>query len=107
MVYGPAEADDSPAAAGAALALEDLALERAEALTREARRRHDDQPAGWRAAEAYDEYSLKLTAAELAALTEQIDRLVRPFITMTREGAPADADVALLRLLAFRHPQSP
>ncbi len=72
-----------------------------------ARRRRDDQPADWRAAEAYHGYALKLTAAELAELTDQIDRLVRPFIAMTRQDAPTDADVALLRLLAFRHPQSP
>jgi predicted ArsR family transcriptional regulator len=107
LAYGPVEAGRSPAAAGAALVLDELSLARGEELTRRARRRHDEQPTAWRAAEAYDDYALKLTAAELAELTEQIDRLVRPFIAMTRRDAPAEADVALLRLLAFRHPQSP
>jgi hypothetical protein len=48
-----------------------------------------------------------MTAAELAELTARIDGLVRPFITMTRQDAPEDAQVVLLRLLAFRYLQSP
>lgn len=107
LTYGPADAGRSPAAAGAALVLDELSLARDEELTRQARRRHDEQPADWRAAEDYHDYRLKLTAAELAELTGQIDRLVRPFIAMTRQEVPDDADVAVLRLLAFRHPQSP
>ena len=107
LTYGPADAERAPVEADAALVLDELSLARDEALSRQARRRHDDQPADWRAAEAYHGYALKLTAAELAELTDQIDRLVRPFIAMTRQDAPTDADVALLRLLAFRHPQSP
>lgn len=107
LTYGPVDAERSPAAAGAALVLDELSLARDEELTRQARRRHDEQPGDWRAAEAYHDYALKLTAAELAELTDQIDRLVRPFITMTRQDAPENADVALLRVLAFRHPQSP
>ena len=55
----------------------------------------------------YETSSLKLTASELSQLVDQIDRLVRPFIALTRAQAPGDADVASLRLLAFRHPQSP
>jgi DNA-binding transcriptional ArsR family regulator len=107
LTYGPIDVERSPAAAGAALVLDELSLARAEELSRQARRRHDEQPADWRAAEAYHDYGLKLTAAELAELTEQIDRLVRPLIAMTRRDAPDDAEVALLRVLAFRHPQSP
>ena len=75
-------------------------------LTRRAHRRHHEQPAGWREAEAFNSYALKLTASELSQLVDEIDRLVRPFIAMTRAEAPTDAEVASLRLLAFRHPQS-
>jgi hypothetical protein len=107
LTYGPADPESSPAAAGAALALDELSLAQHEELTRQARRRHDEQPEEWRAAEAYQDYGLKLTAAELSELTAQIDGLVRPFISMTRRDAPAEADVVLLRLLAFRHPHSP
>ncbi len=105
LTYGPVDAERSPAAAGAALVLDELSLARDEELTLQARRRHPRQPSEWRAAEAYHDYGLKLTAAELAELTDQIDGLVRPFIAMTREQPPEDAQVALLRLLAFRHPQ--
>jgi DNA-binding transcriptional ArsR family regulator len=104
--FGPADPASSPAAAGATLALDQLSLTRDEELTRRARQLHHDQPPDWRAAEAYHNYGLKLTAAELARLTGEIDRLVRPFIAMTRDEAPGDAEVASLRLLAFRHPQS-
>jgi DNA-binding transcriptional ArsR family regulator len=107
VTFGPVDAERSPVAAGAALTVEELSLARLEELTRRARRRHDQQPPDWRAAESYHDYALRLTAAELAELTDQIDRLVRPFITMTRPDAPDGAEVALLRLLAFRHPQSP
>lgn len=106
LTYGPVEVERSPAAAGAALVLDELSMAHDEELTRQARRRHDEQPAEWRAAEDYHDYRLKLTAAELAELTGQIDRLVRPYIGMTRQDAPDDAEVAVLRLLAFRHPES-
>jgi DNA-binding transcriptional ArsR family regulator len=106
LEFGPVDPASSPTAAGVALALEELWLARDEDLTRRARRRHQDQPPAWRAAEAYQNYSLKLTASELSQLVGQIDGLVRPFIAMTRDEAPGDAEVASLRLLAFRHPQS-
>jgi hypothetical protein len=96
-----------PAAAGAAFVLDELSLVRGKELTRQARRRHDEQPAEWRAAEADHDYGLNMTAAELAELTARIDGLVCPFITMTRQDAPEDAQVVLLRLLAFRDLQSP
>ena len=107
LIYGSGAGERSPATADAALMLDELTLTRDEELTRQARRRHDEQPADWREAEAYHDYSLKLTAAELAQLTSDIDGLLRPLIAMTRRGAPEDADVVVVRLLAFRHPQSP
>ena len=107
LEFGPSDAASSPASAAAALAVEDLALAGDEALTRGARARHEQQPPDWRSAEAYHIYGLWVTASELRQLVEEIDRLVRPYISATRSRAPDDADVALLRLLAFRHPQSP
>ena len=99
---GPA----SPAAAGAAAALDELALARDEELTRSAHRRRREQPPQWQAAEVFHSYGLRLTAAELSQLVGEIDQLVRPYIAMTRADAPPDAEVASLRLAAFRHPQS-
>jgi DNA-binding transcriptional ArsR family regulator len=106
LEFGPADPSISPAAAGAAQALQELSLAQDEELTRSARRRHQDQPPDWREAEAFNSYALKLTASELAQLVAEIDRLVRPFIGLTRSEVPDAADVASLRLLAFRHPQS-
>ena len=107
LEFGPPDADSSAAAAGTALALDELTLSRDEALTRTAHRRHLEQPAHWRAAETFHSYGLRLTAAELSQLVGEIDQLVRPYIAMTRADAPPDAEVASLRLAAFRHPQSP
>ena len=96
---------ESPAAADAALTLHEMTLARGEELTRLAHARHARQPEAWRAAEEYQEYALHVSAAELATLTASIDRLVRPYIAMTREDPPADARAARLRLLAFRDPR--
>lgn len=106
LEFGP-DVSSSPASAAAALAVDDLSRAGDEELTRSARARHQHQPPDWRAAEAYHSYGLRVTASELGQLVEEIDRLVRPYIGATRSDAPEDADVALLRLLAFRHPQSP
>jgi DNA-binding transcriptional ArsR family regulator len=106
LEFGPADPSSSPAAAGAARALGELSLARDEELTLSAHRRHQQQPAEWRRAEAFNSYALRLTPAELSHLVDEIDHLVRPFIGMTRGQAPTDAEVASLRLLAFRHPQS-
>jgi DNA-binding transcriptional ArsR family regulator len=104
LEFGPERATDSPAAAGAAQAVDGLELAREEELTRRALARHAEQPAQWQAAETNNSYGLRLTASELADLVEAIDGLVRPYIGLTRERAPADAEVVYLRLLAFRHP---
>ncbi len=106
LEFGSGEAEDSRSSSAAARAVDELALARDEELTRRALARHDAQPTEWRAAEAHNSYALRITSAELARLVGEIDRLVRPFIGLTRNEAPDDADVAYLRLLAFRHPQA-
>ncbi len=94
----------SEALAGAAAAVDALALARDEELTRRALAAHAGQPPEWQAAETHHHYGLRLTAAELEELVGEIDRLVRPYISATRAEAPEGAEVAYLRLLAFRHP---
>jgi DNA-binding transcriptional ArsR family regulator len=105
LTFGSEAGEVSAVVAEAALALNELSLAREEELTRQARRRHDAQPEPWRSAEAFHEYGLSITAAELAQLTRQIDELVRPFIAMTRDDAPVRSEAARLRLLAFRDPR--
>jgi DNA-binding MarR family transcriptional regulator len=107
LSYGPAESERSPAAAEAARALDELSMARDEELTRQARRRHAAQPEPWLSAEAFHDYALRVTAAELAQLTAEVDRLVRPYISMTRDAVPQDAEPARVRLLAFRDPRTP
>lgn len=106
LEFGPAPGSHSPAARRAAQTLEELALARDEALTRRALARHAEQPAAWQAAETHNSYALRLTAVELADLLKAIDRLVRPYIGLTREHVPSDAEIAYLRVLAFRHPDA-
>ena len=107
LEFGRHDAATSPASAGAARAVDELVLAHDEELTRRAKGRHDQQPPDWQAAETYHTYALKLTPSELRQVVLEIDRLVRPYITPTRGDAPEDAEVAHLRLLAFRHPQAP
>ena len=104
LAFGPRDAGESKSSTAAARAVEELALSRDEELTRRALARHDSQPTTWRDAETYNGYALRITPHELAQLVGEIDRLVRPYIGLTRSDAPDDADVASLRLLAFRHP---
>ena len=106
LEFGPSDPAQSPSAAAAARALDELSLAREEELTRRALAEHDRLPAAWQQAGAHSRYALRLTASELGQLVEEIDRLVRPYIALTRGEAPPDAEVAVLRLLAFRHPQS-
>lgn len=106
LEFGPEPESDSPAVAGAARAVDELALARDEALTRAALARQATQPAPWQAAEAHNSYALRLTAAELSDLVGAIDALVRPYIALTRDRTPARAEVAYLRLDAFRHPHA-
>ena len=106
LEFGPEDREGSGSSAGVAQALDELALARDEELTRRALARHEEQPSEWRAAEAHNSYALRLTAAELEQLVSEIDGLVRPYIGLTRGDAPKPAEVAYLRLLAFRHPQN-
>jgi predicted ArsR family transcriptional regulator len=104
--YGSGDETESPAAVQAALALDELSATREEALARQARRRHAAQPEPWRAAEAFHEYALRVTAEELSELTGEIDRLLRPYIGATRPAKPQDAAPVRVRLQAFRDPRS-
>ena len=107
LEFGPADIEESRASAAAARAVDELTFAREEELTRAALARHNDQPAEWRTAEANHSYALRITAPELEQLVGEIDRLVRPYIGLTRGTPPDDAEVAYMRVIAFRHPQSP
>jgi len=107
LEFGPSDIEESRASAAAARAVDELTLAREEELTRQALARHDEQPDEWRNAEANHGYALRITASELEQVVGEIDRLVRPYIGLTRDAPPDDAEVAYMRVIAFRHPQSP
>jgi hypothetical protein len=107
LSYGPDDQARSPAEAEAARALDELSMAREEDLARLARRRHPSQPQPWRSAEAFHDYGLRVTAEELIQLTGAIDRLLRPYISMTRPDPPQAASPARVRLQAFRDPRMP
>jgi DNA-binding transcriptional ArsR family regulator len=104
LEFGPADAGTSPGSSAAARAVDELSLAREEELTRRALAQHDGLPAEWQAAAAHHSYALRITASELRRLVGEIDDLVRPYIALTRGDAPGEAEVAELRLLAFRRP---
>jgi predicted transcriptional regulator len=63
---------------------------------------HRDQVSGrWRAADQYSTYVVRVTPAELSALGDQLDALIRPLIAATREDAPADAELVSLGVYAY------
>jgi DNA-binding transcriptional ArsR family regulator len=69
-----------------------LAVQRDQRLVRERLARRDQASPQWRDAEQYGLYTLRLTPAELWALGDQIDALIRPYIAVTRDDTPAGAE---------------
>jgi DNA-binding transcriptional ArsR family regulator len=60
-----------------------------------------DLDAEWREASTVHGYTLTATAAELDALLERIDGLLRPYLVPVREDAPADARPVHVGVRAF------
>jgi hypothetical protein len=68
---------------------------------------HDGQPADWRAAETRATFGLVVTPGELTTITTAIDAILRPFIGLTRDDAPAAARPVHVVFEAFRRPGGP
>jgi DNA-binding transcriptional ArsR family regulator len=99
LITGFAVADDGAGEAAAAYAA--LALQREQRMSRDfLARRHRLRPA-WRQASGQNVYGLRISAAELDALGEQLDALIRPYIAATRDGAPDDAAIVHMSVSAF------
>lgn len=95
----PASDDEAVAAGSLALAEASLRLVQEQA-TEHLRTRHLLDPA-WQEASAQATYGLRVTPAELADLTAQVDAVLRPYIAATREDAPAGARSVRVALLAL------
>jgi DNA-binding transcriptional ArsR family regulator len=91
-------------AASAVLAAS-LALQ--QRLLRDYLSHRDEVPAAWRGADLASNYTLRISPAELTALGETLDALIRPLIAATRASAPADAELVNLDLFAFPRTEAP
>ena len=60
--------------------------------------------APWHEASIGQTFGLRVTADELARLGAAVDAILRPYIALTREDAPPDAQPVHVSLTAFRHP---
>ena len=92
----PGTADDHGAAQ---LLAASVALD--QRLAREYLGRRASVPPKWRASDAYAQYSLRVTPAELAQLGAGIDDLVRPYIASTRVERPRGSAQVHVGLQAF------
>ncbi|WP_375483427.1 ArsR/SmtB family transcription factor [uncultured Jatrophihabitans sp.] len=95
--------DSAPGKAGdAAAGVLAAALQLDQRLARDYLADRDGVDPAWRAADAFSQYSLRITPRELTRLLADVDSLIRPFIAATREKAPAKAAQVHLGVQAFR-----
>ena len=105
--FGGEAAVDDPAAQAAQQALLSVQLDEEARLARAHLRGLDELPRAWQDTSAFNRYGLLLTPAELGQLVDRLDALIRPYIRMTRDDAPAEARPVHLGLRAFRFPEQP
>ncbi|WP_433364454.1 winged helix-turn-helix domain-containing protein [Actinoplanes sp. CA-142083] len=87
----PTDVDPRSAAGRHATLVTAMMTQRDQQLTRRHLERRDRLDRRWRNAEQFHTYTLRASPDELRDLGEQIDALLRPFITATRSTAPDDA----------------
>ena len=73
-------------------------------LAHEATDLQDELDEEWHGATLGSTYNLRLTASELADLGDRLDALIRPFIALTRDDAPPDAEPVHVSLRAYKRP---
>lgn len=99
-VEGFQDEPGSPRSRSAA-ALLALSVQRDQRLVRDYLARRDRVAKRWREADGYATYTLRMTPAELTALGEELDALIRPYLAATREDAPRGTELVHLGLHAF------
>ena len=103
--YQVAEEDRAdPSARRANLALQHAGIDDDAALAHTAADRHDALAPAWQQAAGSATYGLRITPDELVALGSAIDALIRPFIGLTRDDPPADAEPVHVVVRAFPLP---
>jgi predicted ArsR family transcriptional regulator len=103
--FRPADdARDDPVAVDANRRLAHAGIDEETRLAHEAVDRLGELDDAWHAATTGSTYDLRLSASEMAQLADQLDALIRPFIALTREDAPRDAEPVHVSLRAYRRP---
>ncbi|HEX5826489.1 MAG TPA: helix-turn-helix domain-containing protein [Candidatus Limnocylindrales bacterium] len=102
--FRPDDEDANPAAAAANRGLAHLGIDDDARLAHAAVDALHAEDDAWRAATLGRTYELQVTAEELAALGEALDAHIRPYIALTREDAPPDAQPVHVTLRGFRRP---
>ena len=92
---------NDPAVMASATAMLEASLLLDYQLAREHVRRRDTIEGAWRDVDAHAQYGLRVTPEELRSIVERVDAIIRPYIAVTREDAPADAAAANISLVAF------
>jgi DNA-binding transcriptional ArsR family regulator len=98
------EQDAEPATRAAVQTLAAVQLDEEHRLARLYLVGEDELPEDWRQAANLSSYALLLSPAELRELSAWLDAAIRPYIALTREGAPADARPVHLFLSAYLRP---
>jgi DNA-binding transcriptional ArsR family regulator len=98
------DTDDNPVATDANRRLQHAGIDEEARIAHAAIDRMGALDEPWRDAILGQTYGLRLTAEELMAVGAAIDALIRPYIGLTRDDAPADAQPVHVSLTAFRHP---
>lgn len=95
------DVDVDQVGSGPADAVIALSVQRDHRLTREYLAHRSEVSEEWRAVGGHATYTLRMAPAELDALGEQLDALIRPYLAATREDVPADGALVHLGLHAF------
>ncbi|MDR8410739.1 winged helix-turn-helix domain-containing protein [Nonomuraea sp. 3-1Str] len=101
--------DDRPEVREAKDLLIEALRKEADEEARRALANHDQEPPEWRDATTFARTILRVDAAELARLAQEIEKLLRPYVARHRppEAAPAGARVAEAQFNLFPHVRRP
>jgi len=98
--------DSDPAEAAVERLITEAQIDDGARLQKKALALHGETSEEWRAAASAHSYALRMTPAELHALAEKVDALIRPYIALTREDASVGSEVVYVQVDAFRHPDA-
>lgn len=103
---GPDDAavEADPVATLAARTLAHAGIDDDAALAHAAIDAHPALPEAWRRAETLSTFGVLVTPEELITLTTAIDTILRPYIGLTRDDRPDDAERVHVVVHAFRRP---